>query len=246
MNAVFRLLGRLGRVVAPDLTRSLGEQRYLSRETLAFRSRIAKTESVSAAVAAVLEHPAFRAEQKPSEIIDLLRMLIDLKPVRLCEVGARRGGTLALFAHVAPPEASILSIDLAFSPAQSRYNPRLGKTTQRIECWSADSHAPELPERVSRWFSSKPIDFLFIDGDHSEDGVRLDYERFSPLVRPGGLIAFHDIVPDAEERWMGRSESYSGGVHRFWNQLKEREPEAIELIDRPNQDGFGIGVVRAR
>jgi predicted O-methyltransferase YrrM len=38
------------------------------------------------------------------------------------------------------------------------------------------------------------IDLLFIDGAHEYDAVLQDYEQWSPLVRPGGTIAFHDVV----------------------------------------------------
>ena len=36
------------------------------------------------------------------------------------------------------------------------------------------------------------VDLLFIDGDHSEGGVRSDIKYFGPLVRPGGIISGHD------------------------------------------------------
>lgn len=44
-------------------------------------------------------------------------------------------------------------------------------------------------------------DLLLIDADHSEAGVRRDYEDYAPLVRPGGVIAFHDALkrPTYEE-----------------------------------------------
>lgn len=46
------------------------------------------------------------------------------------------------------------------------------------------------------------IDLLFIDGAHEFDAVLQDYEQWSPLLRPGGTIAFHDVVmendPDPE------------------------------------------------
>jgi predicted O-methyltransferase YrrM len=38
------------------------------------------------------------------------------------------------------------------------------------------------------------LDFLFIDGDHTYKGVKEDFEMYSPLVRKGGVIAFHDIT----------------------------------------------------
>ncbi|MGH9689297.1 MAG: class I SAM-dependent methyltransferase, partial [Candidatus Acidiferrales bacterium] len=37
-----------------------------------------------------------------------------------------------------------------------------------------------------------PIDFLLIDGDHSEKGVRSDWEDWSRFVKPGGVVLFHD------------------------------------------------------
>ncbi|MFN8207210.1 MAG: class I SAM-dependent methyltransferase [Bacteroidales bacterium] len=43
------------------------------------------------------------------------------------------------------------------------------------------------------------IDFLFIDGDHSIEGCDFDFTHFSPFVRRGGYIAFHDFYPDRDE-----------------------------------------------
>jgi hypothetical protein len=37
-------------------------------------------------------------------------------------------------------------------------------------------------------------DVLFIDGDHSYEGIKKDYEMYRGLVRKGGIIAFHDVV----------------------------------------------------
>jgi hypothetical protein len=36
------------------------------------------------------------------------------------------------------------------------------------------------------------IDFLFIDADHSYEGVKLDFELYSKLVKKTGIIALHD------------------------------------------------------
>lgn len=39
----------------------------------------------------------------------------------------------------------------------------------------------------------EPIDFLFIDADHSYDGLARDWQDWAPKVRPGGKIALHDV-----------------------------------------------------
>ena len=35
---------------------------------------------------------------------------------------------------------------------------------------------------------------FFIDGNHAFEAVLKDYEQWSPLLRDGGVIAFHDVV----------------------------------------------------
>jgi predicted O-methyltransferase YrrM len=43
------------------------------------------------------------------------------------------------------------------------------------------------------------ISFLFIDGDHSIEGCRFDFDNFQQAVKPGGFIAFHDYYPDRHD-----------------------------------------------
>ncbi len=43
--------------------------------------------------------------------------------------------------------------------------------------------------------SAPPIDFLFIDGDHTLDGVVGDWNAWAPFLRPGGTVAIHDFDP---------------------------------------------------
>jgi cephalosporin hydroxylase len=43
----------------------------------------------------------------------------------------------------------------------------------------------------------RQYDVLIIDGDHSFDGVKFDFEHYAPMMRPGGYILFDDY--DVEE-----------------------------------------------
>ena len=81
------------------------------------------------------------------------------------------------------------------------------------------------------------VDFLFIDGDHSYETVRSDYERFGALVGPGGLIAMHDIIADRNVP--------ASQVHRLWGELEQtNRVEAILDRDSVPGAGMGIGLVR--
>jgi predicted O-methyltransferase YrrM len=50
------------------------------------------------------------------------------------------------------------------------------------------------PSIGSVW--TTPLSFLFIDGGHGKEPARLDYERWTPHVAPGGTLAIHDVFPD--------------------------------------------------
>jgi predicted O-methyltransferase YrrM len=41
-----------------------------------------------------------------------------------------------------------------------------------------------------------PLGMLFIDGGHTDDAARQDYEGWAHLVAPGGALAIHDVFPD--------------------------------------------------
>ncbi len=79
-----------------------------------------------------------------------------------------------------------------------------------------------------------PVDFLFIDGDHTEVGVAVDFSLYKGLVREGGLIAFHDIQIEQPFE--------SNQVGRFWRKLPD-DLVKQEFVDHPDQVGFGIGLI---
>ena len=84
-------------------------------------------------------------------------------------------------------------------------------------------------------------DFLFIDGDHTKEGVKEDFESYSPLVRDGGWIGFHDIL-DTEYHRSGRA-GVIVEVCDLWNEIKDKY-EITEIIDPNDQSMMGIGVIK--
>ena len=153
-------------------------------------------------------------------------------PRAILEIGTYGGGTLLLFADAAVSDALIVSIEL---PERNHFLRRMlyrsfAGARQRIVPIAADSTQPSTRLCVERALRGRPLDLLFIDGDHSYEGVRRDYLLYSPLVREGGLVAFHDITPGGG----------AGDVHRLWAQLAA-EFETYEFCS--SRSGFGIGVL---
>jgi predicted O-methyltransferase YrrM len=147
------------------------------------------------------------------------------------EIGTLRGGTLFLFSNIAHEEATLISVDLQQYPLQSRLIRSIFKKKQKIFLIQGDSHDIETLKKIKAILKDNKVDFLFIDGDHSYEGVKKDFEMYSPLVRKGGIIAFHDIVPSGYP-----------GVYKFWNKIKEKY-EHLEIVKERNQNCYGIGII---
>jgi predicted O-methyltransferase YrrM len=196
--------------------------------------------TIEEAIDYCVDRPILMAQVR-SEIVELGKILQAFPPRRSLEIGTNYGGTLLMLCTLSPPAAQIISIDLPWGrfgggyplrkiPLYRRF-PRFG---QRLHLIRADSHAAETKQRVLRLLSGEPLDYLFLDGDHTYDGVRRDFEMYAPLVRSGGIVAFHDIAEHKREK--------DCGVDRFWSETKQRYRHR-EIIADPKQGWAGIGVL---
>jgi cephalosporin hydroxylase len=179
--------------------------------------------------------------QVRSEIAALLKLLQTEQPRNVLEIGTARGGTLFLLSRAASADANLGSIDLPGGEFGGGYDriwvpllKSLPTERQTLKLMRADSHDSRTYEEARRWLAGRPLECLLVDGDHTFEGVRRDFFMYGALVRPGALIAIHDIVPGPEHR--------VGGVPKFWSLVK-KVYETRELVDDWGQGGWGIGVV---
>ncbi|GAH99526.1 unnamed protein product, partial [marine sediment metagenome] len=77
-----------------------------------------------------------------------------------------------------------------------------------INCLRGNSNNKNTLKKVKNILNGEKLHLLFIDGDHSYDCVKKDFELYSPLVKKGGVIAFHDIAYPTV------------GVKIFWDEIK--------------------------
>jgi predicted O-methyltransferase YrrM len=139
-----------------------------------------------------------------------------------------------------PTVSTLVGVDLRVH--NRRLLRRLARTQLAIHLITGDSRSTPVLEAVQRAIPGQGLDVLFIDGDHSYSGVRSDYLNYRKLVRDGGVVAFHDIVPDHTTRFGRRTDSWTGDVPLFWSRLQPIV-QTCEFVTSPDQDGFGIGVV---
>jgi len=184
---------------------------------------------------------SIKPAQLKEEISEFLKILQTTRPKTILEIGTERGGTFYLLTKVASSDATLISMDLPGGPFGGGY-PRwktffyksFGSVNQKLHLLRMNSHDPSTLHEVKKILGELKLDLLYVDGDHSYEGVKLDFEMYGKLVRRGGMIAFHDIVPNVPERRVG--------VPAFWNEIKNGF-NFTEIVKNRGQIGCGIGVI---
>lgn len=179
--------------------------------------------------------------QKKAELVKFISLIKKSKPNIILEIGTSEGGTLFFFSRFAAPGAKIITIDLpivrsyaSYSPAKIPFFKLYKPRKQKIYFLRKDSHKVSTIKKVKKILKNYKLDILFIDGDHTYEGVKLDFENFSPFVRKNGIIAFHDIVEHPPES--------NCEVSQFWNEIKQKF-HYQELITKDNENWAGIGII---
>jgi predicted O-methyltransferase YrrM len=178
--------------------------------------------------------------QIKSEITTFLDFVRTRSPRHVCEIGTADGGTNFLLSQAVPPVVLAMGIDLYVrNTFQLR---RYSRSGQELHYLNGSSYGSKVLESVRRSLAGRSFDLIFIDGDHSYTGVKSDFLCYKEFVREGGLIAFHDIVPDFKTRYGQETGHWAGDVPLFWTKIKALYRNH-EFVDNPDQDGLGIGCI---
>lgn len=173
-------------------------------------------------------------QQRVEELCIAAGVLVALRPHNILEIGVYGGGSFALWCSL----ASGKKIGVDSGSIDGPIPQRVGD----FRSWFGDvsvirgnSHDEETKRQVVQMLGAEKLDFLFIDGDHTLEGVSKDYEMYGPLVRPGGWIGFHDITESEYHKGMN-----AGGAAQHWTALCHPRKVHANWQD----PGFGIGLVQ--
>ena len=83
----------------------------------------------------------------------------------------------------------------------------------------------------SKRFPRHRYQYIYIDGDHSYQGVKTDFKLFWPMLESGGFMVFHDIVAK------GHLDGGTFGVWKFWNELSGTHTIQFSF---PKDSGLGF------
>lgn len=173
-----------------------------------------------------------RVWQYPNQFSKYLLLISSLDIRSYIEIGCRWGGTFVLTTEYLTklhPLTKSVATDIIDSPVKEYC-----AQTSNCQFLRMDSHSEEF----KTFMAENSFDLVFIDGDHSYEGVKQD---FWISKNSGRAFVFHDIV-----------NSECPGVIRFWNELKEQEDDTYtfyefndqyeEVLERTGRAFLGIGV----
>jgi len=178
--------------------------------------------------------------QYEKEFLELLKHYHSLNAKNVMEIGTANGGTLFAHCKLANKNAKIISVDLPGGKFGGGY-PEWKKpiyqefalSSQNLHLIRGSSYDVNTYSEVKKLLNGELLDYIFIDGDHTYEGVKKDFQLYSKLVKKGGSIVFHDIA---------LHEGSSCKVDEFWKEIKS-DYECKEFIQDKMGGKFGIGIL---
>lgn len=183
--------------------------------------------------------------QNEYEITEAAKFVEKLNVKDFVEIGTDRGGTFMVWGRLSDPEGTKISVDWVAGPWSStnsimhepfdlqRRNDAMRTVGKNVHILNGDSHSEEMVRHVKSILGDKKVDFLFIDGDHSYLGVKLDFYMYKQFVKPGGWIGFHDI----------KNTDHHHNEHCFVDQFWE-ELNYEKVWFRSDNNWGGIGFIQ--
>lgn len=170
-------------------------------------------------------------QQVREEFTLLSYFLKSFAPHNILEIGCK-GGTFYMFNKFSTGKKVGVDID-----DQYQLNMHFYTQNQDFTFIHANSQLIETYDRVKNICGS--FDFILIDGDHSYDGVKKDFELYKQLLSNRGYIAFRDIDP--EHAFRGNA---GGEVYKFWQDINVGSK--TEIICKKSTASYTLGGFRER
>jgi predicted O-methyltransferase YrrM len=143
------------------------------------------------------------------EITMIANLVAGLCPVNYLEVGYHEGGSFAILSKLCTGKKLVVDVKRHHYPGFDEF-----MSGEEYEILIGSSQTQEMFEQVRNFCPT--YDLIFIDGDHTYDGVSRDFELYKQLLSPKGIMLFHDVDPDH-----AFADGDAGQVYKFWQELNE-------------------------
>jgi predicted O-methyltransferase YrrM len=188
-----------------DLALSISEQR--SRNILATNDWY-KDLYINPNVDIVNSHPQV-TQQVREELVDFLKLLLGNNTKTMLQIGLGHWASTHFILSLLLEHMTTVEYDSQFI---ERYSPEMDGEFERI----IQGDSTVVHSDIDGQF-----DALFIDGNHSYEYVKKNLENYWDKVKPGGIVALHDVNFEGERYGSPRVLRESGHDWKFISYSKE-------------------------
>lgn len=148
--------------------------------------------------------PGWESPNEENKLIELARLIPD--GGLIVEIGGEYGRSASQFLYATQgKDIKVVTVDLFPTDHHVAGDLFAAMHLNIIEA-KLDTHR-HVQIKGSSWevgqgWKGHGIDLLFIDGDHTYEGVRKDIEAWVKFVKPGGIVAFHDYAIDENSHYL--------------------------------------------
>jgi len=183
-----------------------------------------------------IENAGMKLYQDAGEMADLMELLSRPQVTRIIEIGAYDGAWAYCAAETLGAPIEILHIDP---------EPRAGYVHTRAMIHDAGHDLTFIPATSDKavdgartWCKEHGLaDVLHIDGCHDMDVALRDWKNYSPLVRPGGYVVFHDISPYRPDPGPYHVFTDVSRTHQSWTFSSRKVDKGTGVVRLPGSDG---------
>lgn len=128
-----------------------------------------------------------REGQNFHQILDLLP-----KNAKVLEIGSFKGWTSILMVYIRK-DLNVITIDPHYGiPSHPELSSSEVEVNKNIASYKFTDKITHIKVSSQDFFTDEKFDMIFIDGDHTFEGVKFDYDKFKNNLKEKGIMVFHD------------------------------------------------------
>lgn len=171
------------------------------------------------------------------EWMDFLDFIKNKNLKNLLTIGVNNGGGVYSMSRCISEYSKIINIDFDIGnfknrKIRDRFFRNMVKPSQEIKSIDGYSEDFKVVDKLREFLNGEKIDIIFVDADHSYDGVKKDFDLYYPFLSNNGLMCFHDINTHLIDSLVS--------INLFWKEICDKFKTKEISCNEGNSLGIGI------
>ncbi len=156
---------------------------------------------------------------------------------RVLEIGVNRGAGMIAMTE-AMNDGLYIGVDISLLAIPYDYK-SLARLIPGVMFFEGDSRDDRMITKVRLY---APFDLIFIDGDHTYDAVKGDFDACLPMLADNGMMVLHDVDVTCHSGY----EHVVGGSQRLWMEMIRQPSDRFHYVTchnaLPHGSSYSLGI----